>query len=330
MVTSLSDLPLLDELLRILACPEDHERLRYLDGGLVCEKGHRFNFEQGIPVLTEHARRERTPSNMNACPAPITGEPVDSFVNDWVVNTNGNLYWRARGHLRRYPIPDWPFAAGEGKVLVDVGCSWGRWTVAAARAGYRPIGIDVHVDALAAGSRVCRQLNLEASFVCCDVARLPFQAASVDVLFSYSVLQHLDRSKVLNALSEFSRVLKPGGTCLFQLPNRFGVFSALRQARRGFREAASGTFEMRYWSRPEIRVAAERAGLRGLSFRADGFFSQNPQLSDLDLLSPAGKLIVLASHAGRQAANHLSALGWIADSLWIEAHAPDGAASLGR
>ena len=61
------------------------------------------------------------------------------------------------------------------------------------------------------------------------------------------------------------------------------------------------------------------AGLRNLKIRADGFFTQNPELSALDLLSPLGKLVVLASHTGRKTSVVLPILTRIADSLWIEA-----------
>jgi SAM-dependent methyltransferase len=158
--------------------------------------------------------------------------------------------------------------------------------------------------------------------VCGDVEVLPLRTGSVDVVFSYSVLQHIDRQKVMHFFGEAGRVLKPGGVLLVQLPNAFGLFSILRQAKRGFRNAAPGTFEMRYWTRSGIRTAMERAGLRDLRLRADGFFSQNPQLSDLDLLPPAAKLVVLGSYAGRKAADLLPPLVSLADSLWVQAQAP--------
>ena len=79
---------------------------------------------------------------------------------------------------------------------------------------------------------------------------------------------------------------------------------------------------MRYWSRAEILGGLADAGLVDARIRTDGFLSQNPQLSDLDLLTPAGKLIVIASYAGRKAANALPILTRVADSLWIEARAP--------
>ena len=315
-----------DALLKLLACPRDHAELRVEHGVLICQHRHQFAFEDGIPIFAENPRREPIPLNMGPCPrrenathAGARGELIDPFVNDWIVNTNGNLYWRARGRLPRYPIPDWPFGRGDGKLLVDIGCSWGRWSIAAARAGFAPVGTDVHVDALAAAARVSRQLGARADFICCDAEHLPFPSGSVDFVFSYSVLQHLDKSKVWRIFQEISRVLRPGGVCRIQLPNAFGLLSITQQLRRGFREAKSGTFEMRYWTHKKIRHALAQAGFSKVTIHSDGFFSQNPQLTDLDLLSPAGRLLVRASSAGRRAANALPILTRIADSLWIEA-----------
>jgi 2-polyprenyl-3-methyl-5-hydroxy-6-metoxy-1,4-benzoquinol methylase len=310
-------------LTNILACPSDRSNLRAHDETLVCEHGHVFPVEGDIPIFTEAVRREAVPKNMEASRRePRQEETIDAFVNDWLVNTNGNLYRNARGRLKRYPIPQWPLGSAAGKIVVDVGCSWGRWSVAAARAGYFPVGLDVHIDALAAATRVSRQLGVETAQVCGDVEVLPFRSGSVDVVFSYSVLQHIERLKVMRFFEEVARVLKPGALCLVQLPNAHGLYSILRRARRGFRDAVPGTFEMRYWTRTEIRQAIEKAGLRDLRLRADAFFSQDPQLSDLDLLSTAGKLVVLASHAGRKGADALPPLVRLADSLWIEAQAP--------
>ena len=316
---------LCEELTQFLACPSDRSNLRASNGALVCEHGHSFSVEDEIPVFTEAVRREPIPKNMEAVRRRSGQEAaVDAFVDDWLVNTNGNLYRGARGNLKRYPIPRWPLPPSPGKVVVDVGCSWGRWSIAAARAGFFPIGLDVHIDSLAAAKRVCRQLGAKAYFVCGDVEVLPFRSGSVDVVFSYSVLQHIDRTKVVRFFQEVSRVMKPGGLCLVQLPNAFGLYSFIRQAKRGFRDAAPGTFEMRYWTGAQIRQAIENAGLLDLQLRADGFFSQDPQLSDLDLLSPAGKMVVLASFAGQKIAEFVPALTRLADSLWVQARSPCG------
>jgi len=303
----------------LLACPSDHSQLDYCGDALVCAQGHRFEIEQGIPIFAKSPRVEAVPGNMAPCKPPAGDATfIDPFVNDWIVNTNGNLYWPVRGKLPRYPIPEWPFLPGQGQRLVDIGCGWGRWSASAAWAGYQPIGVDVHVDALVAAVRVSRQLEVQADFVCGDVDRLPFHSKSIDVIFSYSVLQHLERSTVLGFFTEASRVLRLGGTCLIQLPNRFGAANIWKQMRRGFRDAKSGTFEMRYWSKAEICRGFRDAGMATPRIRTDGFLSQNARASDVDLLSPAGKLVVLASEAGRRASEGLPFLTNVADSLWIE------------
>jgi SAM-dependent methyltransferase/uncharacterized protein YbaR (Trm112 family) len=307
-------------LLEVLACPHDGSTLSLHGDALACEQGHNFAVEQGIPVFFEGARREELPGNMAPAQLSPRVESIDPFVDHWLVNTHGNLYWGARGRLRRYPIPVWPHGAqGQGKVLVDVGCSWGRWSMAAARAGYRPIGVDVHLDALSAGGRVSRQVGATCDFVCASADQLPFHSESVDFIFSYSVLQHLDREKVLRFFREAGRILKPQGRCLVQLPNTIGPYNLVRRIRRGLLRTVPGPFEMRYWSRRQISNAVEKAGLGQLKIRADGYFSQNPQLSDLDLLSAAGKLVVLTSYAGCKAASFLPFLTRFADSFWVEA-----------
>lgn len=307
------------DLLQALACPFDRSDLHLHGEQLVCTAGHSFRVQDEVPILTDHPRCEATPHNMGSSRFSCAASSVDPFVNDWIVNTNGNLYWKARGNLTRYPIPAWPFGVGEGKRVLDIGCGWGRWSVAAARAGFRVVGVDIHLDALCAASRVAGQLQLQPDFVCCDASRIPLKPATVDLVFSYSVLQHLERDKVLQVLREVARVLRPGGVCYFQLANRYGPVSLYRQSRRGFREARPGTSEMRYWSKSEIDSALRQAGLSFTGIEADGFLSLNPQRTDLDLLPLWGKAVVLASLAGRRAASVVPALTHVADSLWVEA-----------
>ena len=112
-------------------------------------------------------------------------------------------HWRHRRHpvslligrLPKYPIPDIPLEEGRGRTLVDIGCNWGRWTVAAARRGYRPIGVDPSLEALLGRAEpVCGQLGVEADFVIGDARHLPLRTASIDTAFSYSVIQHFSRA----------------------------------------------------------------------------------------------------------------------------------------
>lgn len=303
----------------LLYCPLHAAKLRDEQTRLVCEAGHEIAVENGVPIFAEKPRMEEKPLNMPPLPPRTVPERVDAFVDDWIVNTNGNLYWPARGRLPRYPIPQWPARSGGGQVLVDLGCGWGRWSIAAARAGFSACGVDVHLDALRAAKRVSSELGVSADFVCCDVSRLPFQAGSVDFVFSYSVLQHLEKPKVKDVLKRIAFILRTGGTCLVQLPNAFGLVSLWRQLSRGFREPPADTLAMRYWTRGAITRAFREAGFGRVRIFAEGFFVQNTQREDLDLLSKQGAAAVLASCALRRAGNAIGPLGRIADSLWVEA-----------
>lgn len=303
---------------QLLACPLDHTNLTRLETKLVCEKNHEFAIEEDVAIFAGNPRREYEPGNMPACKIAQDSD-VDPFVNNWIVNTNGNLYWKVRGKLPRYPIPRWPFSSGEGKTLLDLGCGWGRWCNAAADAGYEPVGVDIHLDALEAATRVANRRGKNARYFCADIEQVPFRAESVDQVFSYSVLQHLEREKVARILGEAWRVLKPGGELNIQLPNSRGLLSLARQLKRGFREAKPDTFEMRYWSRRQIKGLLHRAGFQNPRITADGYFSQNPQLTDLDLLSATGKMVVWISHAGCGLSRKFSPLIGLADSFWVTA-----------
>ena len=78
--------------------------------------------------------------------------------------TNGILYKDAIGKLDHYPIPVLRMPPGAGRRLLDIGCNWGRWSIAAARLGYRPIGIDPSLGAVLAAKRVSEKLGLDVQF----------------------------------------------------------------------------------------------------------------------------------------------------------------------
>ena len=90
--------------MQLLGCPEDHSALQLRQNVLVCRDGHTFQFEQGIPIFAKVPRHELTPGNMGPCEYQRNGSAIDPFVNDWIVNTNGNLYWSLRGKLPRYHL----------------------------------------------------------------------------------------------------------------------------------------------------------------------------------------------------------------------------------
>ena len=233
-----------------------------------------------------------------------------------MLGTCGNLYRRLVGQLPSYPIPDLPLLPrGEGLRFLDIGCNWGRWCIAAANRGYQPTGIDLHTEPIEAARRVASQLDVPARYLVAEAELLPFPDDTFDVVFSYSVLQHFTKAEAVRSLAEIGRVLKPGGTSLLQFANAWGPRNLQNQLRqRRFREPRDA-FDVRYWRPAELRaeVAAHVGPTRLL---ADGYFSLNPQPSDLHMLPPLERTVVLVSETLRRASRLFAPLTNVADSLY--------------
>ena len=88
--------------------------------------------------------------------------------------TNGLLYRHLVGKLTRAPIPILSLPEGAGRILLDVGCSWGRWSIAGAQQGYLAVGIDPSLGAVLAAKRLAGRFGLQAAFVVGDATALPF------------------------------------------------------------------------------------------------------------------------------------------------------------
>jgi len=240
---------------------------------------------------------------------------IDPVVAFMVGATSGYMYKHVIGTLDAYPIPELRLPDGGGKRLLDIGCNWGRWSIAAARKGYDVAGIDPQLGAVMAARRVCRSLGLNAHFVVGDGRHLPFAAETFDYAFSYSVLQHLSRSDVQRVLAGVSRALKRGGVVLVQMPTVFGIRCLYHLARRGFRDGDG--FEVRYWTIPALEALFEKE-IGPATTSVDCYFGIGLQRSDWNLMPPSRKAILAASEWLRAASRAVPPLKYVADSVYVE------------
>lgn len=240
--------------------------------------------------------------------------PIDPVVACLVAATSGIAYRHLVGRLRSYPIPHLRLPQSQGAELLDIGCNWGRWSIAAARKGYRVVGVDPSLGALMAARRVSAQLGLATRYVAADARYLPFRDGAFDAVFSYSVLQHFSKANAMKSLMEIGRVLKPGGTSLVQMPNRMGIRCLYHQARRRFREARD--FEVRYWSLPELTRAFGQA-VGSSQVTVDCFFGLGLQNGDQALMPPLLRLAIDISETLRSVSGWLKPLVHAADSVYV-------------
>jgi hypothetical protein len=104
---------------------------------------------------------------------------------------------------------------------------------------------------------------------------------------------------------------------LIQLANLLGVRQLYNQVRDMWRREQN-PFRVRRWTPGEMLVTfKELVGPARLS--ADGFFSLNAQVSDMDLLRPLPRAVVRTSQALKRVTQHIPSLALVADSLFIEA-----------
>jgi 2-polyprenyl-3-methyl-5-hydroxy-6-metoxy-1,4-benzoquinol methylase/uncharacterized protein YbaR (Trm112 family) len=330
-----------------LVCPVDRGTLKYVNGALRSENGREYPVVEGIPLMlpaeaeptigVAKASMERAQGigvTDNRAPefhleSLAIGEKeksgllelakqdrpcIDPVVAFMLRATCGHGYSHLLGKIATYPIPDLRLPSVNGTELLDLGCNWGRWCIAAARKGYAAVGIDPSLGAVLAARRVANQLGISVKYLVADARYLPFTNSRFPTVFSYSVLQHLSKPNALHVLAEVSRVLKPGGVSLIQMPNAFGIRSLQHQAKRWFREPRG--FEVRYWGVSEIqRTFTEHIGPSEIS--VDCYFGLGLQKSDMALMTAGLKVVIALSDLLRRLSISLPAMKHVADSVYV-------------
>lgn len=111
------------------------------------------------------------------------------------------LHWLAESRAKLIPEP-----SHKGAVLLDLACGGGLMAPHVPE-GYEHIGVDLTESAL----HQARPTGLEP--VRADVHRLPFADESADVVVAGELFEHVD--DLSRVIAEIARVLKPGGTLVF-------------------------------------------------------------------------------------------------------------------
>jgi SAM-dependent methyltransferase/uncharacterized protein YbaR (Trm112 family) len=336
-----------------VVCPIDQTSLRVDGRDLISQNGRRYPVVEGVPILLIDDDKQ-TIGLARASIARAQGRldvidqrdsrlyleslglsedekaevarlwkgkltAIDPVVAMIVGATCGNAYKGSvkRLGLKEYPIPSIslaPVAAGD--TLLDIGCSWGRWSVAAAKKGFSAVGIDPSLGAIMAARRIANELNLDIKYLVADARYLPFRNERFSHVYSYSVLQHFDKGNVSRALMEVNRVLKSGGVAKIQMANRWGIRSIQQQLGRLLRQ--SEVFEVRYWTIAELRSTFIQI-IGETQVSADCYFGLGWQWSDFRYMARVYKPALIASELLKQLSRFASPILWVADSVFCTA-----------
>lgn len=236
------------------------------------------------------------------------------FIQAMLVPTCGNLF-RGTTLAEIYPIPSIPDAVPRGNIL-DVGCNWGRWSIAAARSGRRVVAIDIHLKALLAARQLIRKAapGNEPLFVLADARCMPFARDSFDGVFSYSVVQHFSKDNAILIFREIGRVLKRRGTSVIQMPNRVGMRNLIARFARGWSDDSE--FDVRYYSIREL-LDLSSAQIGASKWAPDCYFGLNVHADDREFVPAIKRWIVDLSTYFLWASKNVPTLGRIADSVFV-------------
>jgi ubiquinone biosynthesis O-methyltransferase len=110
--------------------------------------------------------------------------------------------------------------------ILDVGCGAGMMAKEIANRGYEISGIDYSYNMVKKAKDICKvNTNFSIHFLQGDVESLPFKDSVFDAVLCLGVITYLKSEQ--KALREISRILKPGGTMILSILNKFSLAKCL-------------------------------------------------------------------------------------------------------
>ncbi len=183
-----------------------------------------------------------------------------------------------------------PFDQFRGRRVLEVGCGAGTDLVRFARHGARVAGVDLAPSSIALAANNFAFEKLPAHLA----VALPFAAGSFDLVYAHGVVQYTTDDRAL--VRECRRVLRPGGTAIFQVYNRISWLNALSQVTKVelehvdapvLKKYSIGEFRALLQDFPRVRIVPERfpvktrlhGGLKGTIYNTFfvGLFNAMPR-----------------------------------------------------
>jgi len=107
-------------------------------------------------------------------------------------------------------------------LVLDIGCGPGRWVLEYASKGAEVVGLDISVNMIKSNKMKTGKIlkkPAKVHYVVGDAEHLPFADNKFDVLNCFDAFPHFPHP--LKTLGEMRRVLRPGGSLIFEPSNIF-------------------------------------------------------------------------------------------------------------
>ena len=144
-----------------------------------------------------------------------------------------------------------------GKLLLDLGCGDGAYSLAAFERGARVTGVDISDAMLASARRRATACGASIEWRRAFAESLPFGSGTFDTVFAVTVLSFI--KDPLHVVREISRVLRPGGAFVIGELGSCSPWAFSRRVRGWF--GSSRWREAHFWSFRELRNLLQQAEL---------------------------------------------------------------------
>ena len=182
--------------------------------------------------------------------AVATFDRLAGSYDDWYRTSLGALVDRLEKEAL-FAIAPTPSA---GLRALDIGCGTGNYTFALAARGVKAIGLDAAPGMIAQAQAKAETYRTPVSFVIGRAEALPFADETFDLVISVTVLEFVQR--VRRVLHEAWSVLRPGGTLLVGVLNRWSLWALQRKLQRQ-RDLWT---QSRFFSPPELLALLQPLG----------------------------------------------------------------------
>jgi ubiquinone/menaquinone biosynthesis C-methylase UbiE len=147
-----------------------------------------------------------------------------SYDSKWGIDFGAVGQEQVAGKLRK-ALGRWPDRPFGDALEIGAGTGYFSLNLLQARAIERATVTDISPGMLATLEENAERLGLSVRAAAAEAETLPFPDESFDLVFGHAVLHHIP--DLAQAFSEFSRVLRPGGTLAFcGEPSRYGNLMA--------------------------------------------------------------------------------------------------------
>jgi len=255
--------------------------------------------------------------------------PIPAYIQKMIAGTNGRHYQGLIGRLKTLPIPELPekvkaeaSKSREKPWMLDIGSGWGRWLLAGANAGFVAVGLELKLEAARVAKELLQREGKRGFVVVADAGKPPFAPESFDVIWSFSVLQHLHRKRARACLERCAELLKKGGLLAIELPTKFGIRNRFIRHAQEKEEDKWDSWVVRYYTRAEIDEVVG-SQFNEIEVKAHAFGGIGYLPIDFKFVDVKFKLAALISEFMRKISGAMPMLIPLADSLYVFARKKD-------